>query len=439
MKVTKKKPEGDLIRLECTATADEVSEALQAAQVAFANSMGLRPEQGKTVAQVAEEKMGIKDLDAIVEPNTIEALVPRALDKKNLIPAFPPKAEPLSPLKRGREFSFMLDVTPKPAYELSSYEPVEITVPPFTVDERAVDAQLEEIANRYTAYEKAEDKPLEKGDSCLIAMEASEDGKPLPGLTTEGRTYTAGAGYMPDGFDEQVLGMRPGETKEFTFEGPGFDEDFNEVTQTVHCKVTVKEIQREAKPVIDDEWVKLNMPMMAGVDELRADIRRSIERRDRIEYDNYKMQMVASELGRRFQGSIADEAYESMRDSMVGNIRMELQQQGKTWEDFVQENGGEQQFGMMLMMQIREVLVQGFALDAVFRHENLSLNDDDILAACSAMNPGADPRQTRHQFEECGRGFALRVTAERMNANRFALDQATVHVADEAAAAGAGQ
>ena len=94
---------------------------------------------------------------------------------------------------------------------------------------------------------------------------------------------------------------------------------------------------------------------------------------------------------------------------------------------------------MMLMMQIREVLVQGFALDAVFRHENLSLNDDDILAACSAMNPGADPRQTRQQFEQSGRGFALRETAERMKANRFALDQATVHVADEAAAAGAGQ
>lgn len=431
MKVTKKKADGDVVRFECVATAEEVANALHGAQVAFANSMGLRPEKDKTVAQVAEERMGIKDLDSIVESDAIEALIPLALDKKNIIPSFPPKAEPASAFKRGSEFRFALDVTMKPEYELTSYEPVEITVPPFSINEAAVDAQLEEIANRYTVYEKAPDKPVEKGDSCLISLEASENGKPLPGLTTEGRTYTAGLGYMPAGFEEQVIGMRPGETKEFTFEGPGFDDDFNECTQKVDCKVTVKEIQREVKPEIDDAWVKQNMPMMGDAAALRADIAKSIERRDRADYENYKLQMVASELGRRFQGSIADEVYETMRDSMISNIRMELKQQGKTWEEFVNDNGGEQQFGIMMMMQVREVLVQGFALDAVFRHEKLTLTDEDILDACAAMNPGADPRQTRQQFEQSGRGFALRESAERMKANRWALERATIHTPEE--------
>ncbi len=43
------------------------------------------------------------------------------------------------------------------------------------------------------------------------------------------------------------------------------------------------------------------------------------------------------------------------------NLRMELQQAGMTWEQFVAQNGGEQQFGMMLMMQTREVLVRASA------------------------------------------------------------------------------
>lgn len=431
MKVNKKKTDGNVITLECVATPEEVASALQAAHVAFANSMGLRPEQGKTVAQVAEEKMGIKNLDSIVEAGAIDALVPLALDKKNLMPSFPPKADPTSPFKRGSEFRFDLVVTLKPEYELTSYDPVEITVPPFSINEAAVDAQMEQLVNRYVAYEKAPDKAIEKGDSCLIAIEAFEDGKPLNGLTTTGRTYTAGMGYMPEGFDENVIGMRPGETKEFSFEGPGFDDDFNEVTQKVDCKVTIKEIQREVKPTIDDEWVRLNMPMMESAAALRADIAKTIEKRDRAEYENYKLQLVASELARRFEGSIADEVYETMRDSMVSNIRMELQQQGRTWEEFVAENGGEQQFGIMLMMQVREVLVQGFALDAVFRHENLTLTDQDILDACAAMNPNADPCQTRQQFEQSGRGFALRESAERMKANRWALERAIVNTPEE--------
>lgn len=435
MKVTKKKLDDGRFRLECVATPEEVGNALHTAQLGFANSMGLRPEQGKTIAQVAQERMGIKDLDSIVEGKAIEALVPYALDKKNLIPSFPPKAAPISPLRRGQEFRFALDVTPKPSYELTSYEPVEITVPSYQFDEAAVDAQLEEMASRYTVYEKVADKVIEKGDSCLISMEAFEDGKPLPGLTSDGRTYTTGAGYMPDGFDQQIIGMSPGETKEFTFEGPSLDEDLNETTQTVTCKVTVKEVQQPTTPPVDDAWVKANMPMYAGVAELRAEIAKSLERRDREQYEGYRRQLVAAELGRRFQGAIADEVYEAMRGNLMESIRIDLQQQGKTWEEFVNENGGEQQLGIMMMMQAREMLVQGFALDAVFQHEGLSLTEEDLEAACAAINPSMNPKQVRKQFEQTGRGFALRESAERLKANKWALDRAIVRTPEEASAA----
>lgn len=437
MKVTQKKIEPGKVRLEATASAEEVNNVLQAAHVAFAQSMGLQPQQGKTVAEVAEERMGIKNLDSVVESSAIDALVPLVLDKKNLVPLFPPKAEPKSPFKRGRQFSFNVVVTLKPEYELTSYDPVEITVPAYQFDEGAIDAQIAEMAKRYTTFAAADPKPVEKGDSCLISMKCYENGEELKGLTTEGRTYSAGQGYMPEGFDEGILGMMPGETKQFTFEGPSIDDDFNEITQVVDCTLTVIEIQKEVVPTIDDEWIAKNMPMYKDLKTLRSDIRRSIERQDKDQYESYKLQAVAAELAHRFQGKIADEAYEAMRDNLVQNMRASLQQQNKSWEEFVQENGGEQQFGMMLMLQTREMLVQGFALDAVFRHEKLVLTDDDVNEACRMMNPQANPKQTRQQFEQSGRGFALRESAERMKANKWALDHAVVNVVDGNAGAGA--
>ena len=124
-----------------------------------------------------------------------------------------------------------------------------------------------------------------------------------------------------------------------------------------------------------------------------------------------------------------------MRSNLMENMRMELQQSGQTWEDFVAQNGGEQQFGMMLMLQTREMLVQGFALDAVFRHEKLSLTDEDIEAACRAMNPQVNPKQLRQQFEQSGRGFALRESAERLKANNWVLEHAIITEFDPAAPA----
>ena len=115
---------------------------------------------------------------------------------------------------------------------------------------------------------------------------------------------------------------------------------------------------------------------------------------------------------------------------MVRNLQQQLQNEGKTWESFVEENGGEQQFGMMLMLQIREMLVRGFTLDAIFEHNKMSLTDEDIEFACVAMNPTAPPDQLRHQMEATGQGFALRETAERLKANNWLVEQADITYMD---------
>lgn len=126
------------------------------------------------------------------------------------------------------------------------------------------------------------------------------------------------------------------------------------------------EIQKKVIPAITDEWVTKHMPMYKSADDFRNSIRESLEKQGREQYDDYNRQLAASELARRFQGSIADEVYEAMREQLMNNVRQTAQQQGKTLDAFIEEQGGQQQFGMMMMMQIRELLVQGFALDALF-------------------------------------------------------------------------
>lgn len=430
MKVTSKKLSDGKVHIEATATAQEVDDALNQAKVQFAYSMGVQPESSKTVDQVCEEKMGIKDLNSIVEPNVLEVLVPIAIDKQSVMPSLPPKGKAKSPLKAGKEFAFAFDIEPKPSYELKSYDPVEISIPEFHTDDSYVDTYIDELAGRYAAYEADPDadtsKPLEEGDSVKISMKAFEDGKELKGLMTDGRTYVVGEGYMPEGFDENIKGMKVGETKEFAFEGPGFDENMNECTQKVQATVTILEKQRVTKPVIDDAWVKANMPMYASLQAFRDDIARNIDQQGRENYEMMKRQMAATELAKRFEGSISDEVYVAMRDNLIKNMMQDLRQQGKTWEQFLEENGGEQQVGMMLMLQVREMLVQGYALDALFRHEKMSLTDEDILEACRSINPGLRPEQIRKQFEQTGRGFALRESAERLKANKWLVDHANI-------------
>ena len=85
MKVKQIKKDGDKITLEAVATAQEAAQALQAAKMAFAQSMGMKPPaQGQSIDQAAEEQMGIKNLSSIVEASAIDALAPLAVDKRGL-------------------------------------------------------------------------------------------------------------------------------------------------------------------------------------------------------------------------------------------------------------------------------------------------------------------------------------------------------------------
>lgn len=425
MKVTEKKVDGGFILLEAIASTAEVAHALTMAQYGFAQQMGLQPAAGKTVAQLAEEQLGIKDLDALVQQQAAEYLVPFAIDKRNIIPAYPPKLQAQTPLKRGQTFSFELRVAPKPDYELTSYEPVTVTVPPFTLDEGEVDAQLEQLADSFAKFEADEPRPVEEGDSFLLALEAFQDGEKMDNLSTEGRTYLTGMGLMPEDFEKHLIGMNVGETKSFSFDLPGMNAD--DKGDTVDCTVTVKEMQKKVVPAIDDEWVAKNLPMYRDAAALRGGITDRLTADRRAQYEAYKLQVAASELAKRFEGRIQDEVYEAMQQTLVSNLRGQLQQQGIPFEQFVQSQGGEQQFGMIMMMQTREMLVQGYALDALFRHEKMTLTDEDIDAACRSMNP-QNPDAVKREMQENGRGFALREAAERMKANQWLLDHAIVNV-----------
>ena len=432
MKLTEKKLSEGKIALTARATAKEVEDAFATAYLAFVNNMGLKPEKGKTVNQVVEEQLGIKDLDAQVRNSALEALIPYAIDKSGLLPAYPPAVTECSALRRGQEATFTLEVLPKIRYELTSYDPIEVTVPKFEMDTTLIDRQIEQIASRNVEYVRAADqnRVVEAGDAVLLEMESYENGKRNTGLSTAARTYVCGKGFMPAGFDEQIIGMKPGETKTFTFEGPDVDIQGNETTTTVETTATVIELQQECTPAITDAWLARNMPVFKTVDELREDIGKSLEAQSRKNYDAQCRQLAVFQLVDRFEGKIPDEAYEAMRDNLLTEMRAQAKAQNMEFKDFVEQQGGEQQFSMMVMMQVREMLVEGYVLDALFVHEGLKVTEEDLDEAALQINPKAQPAETRKMLESTGRRFILRETAERYAASKYLMDHAKVTIAE---------
>ena len=85
---------------------------------------------------------------------------------------------------------------------------------------------------------------------------------------------------------------------------------------------------------------------------------------------------------------------------------------------------------MFLMLETRQQLVQGFSLDAYYRHFGLSYTDQDVLEVCRSINP-RQPERLRQQLESSGLGFSLRESAQRLCAAKHLVAHADIKVKGE--------
>ena len=173
------------------------------------------------------------------------------------------------------------------------------------------------------------------------------------------------------------------------------------------------------------------MPMAKSLEDLRAQIGKGVNEQRMRYYEDYKRNYAASELAKRFEGSIADEIYEAERGDVLRNLQMQVSQQGMQWDEFLKQQGGEQQVGMMLMLETRQQLVQGYSLDAYYRHFGLSFTEEDLDEVCATINP-RNPRGVRKQMEAAGMGYVLRESAERLAAVKHLVANSEIKTTDEA-------
>ncbi len=179
---------------------------------------------------------------------------------------------------------------------------------------------------------------------------------------------------------------------------------------------------------INDEWVKANAPWFKDYQGMRRIVRKNLEELNEASLENRKRTAAAKELAKHLEGDIENGSYEEMVENLRQGLVGQIKQAGGTWDDFVESQGGEDAIKMALLIQAREILTQGYALDALFAREKLTLAQDDIDKACEAMNPGWPAHDTYETAKAMGKLHTLNETAERFKANDWLVEHADITV-----------
>ncbi len=186
-----------------------------------------------------------------------------------------------------------------------------------------------------------------------------------------------------------------------------------------HAKVEVLAVMEHSRPEINDEWVAKNMPFYKSAEEFRQKTREEIESHMRNISENDAWYLSVQKLSERFQGTIDDYFYETTRDELQKGFEAQAKAQGLDMQDYLGMQGmNEKEYNMMLMMEVRDTLVQGYSLDAWARHYNIEPTQKDIEDLADMMSQGHGKEFLEEQKKEDPELESMQIAARRFAANK---------------------
>ena len=145
----------------------------------------------------------------------------------------------------------------EPVFEVADYSALKLEKPKPVIVEEEVDGFINGMRERHGESVTVEDgRGLKEDDIATIDFFGTKGGEQVENLDVKDYMVRIGKSELVPGFEEQVVGMKPGETKEFDLT---FPEDFaNEelASALIHFTVALKEIRELKLPEVNDQFAQ---------------------------------------------------------------------------------------------------------------------------------------------------------------------------------------
>jgi trigger factor len=264
--------EGNKVKLSVEVEESEVDKAIDDTFVKFAKELrvpGFRP--GKAPRRVLEARIG----RPAARQEALEQHIPYWYDRAVHDKAVDVINEPEIEVTAGKDegpLAFDAVVEVRPQLELVGYESLKVTIPNPAVTEEEVQAQIDRQRGNFAELAPVE-REARNGDSVVIDMTATRDGKPVSGMSYTDYSVELGAGNDLPELDGHLPGAKAGDTV-------NFQADLGD--NPVQVEVVVKHVQEKILPEATDEWAA-EASEFSTVAELRADIEKRMTDMKRVQ------------------------------------------------------------------------------------------------------------------------------------------------------------
>ena len=273
---------------------------------------------------------------------------------------------------------YTAEVQLKPTVTLGAYTGLEFTRDKVKVTKEEVSEEIERARENAGWWEQITDRPAQMGDKVKIDYTGSVDGAAFEGGTAADYELTLGSGAFIPGFEEGVVGMNVGESKNVNVKFPEQYHAENLAGKDAVFVVTVKDITVKKLPELDDEFAK-DVSEFDTLEEYKADLRKNLaesrkteaERSFKSEIMNQALDNMTAEVPESMIAEKTNEFLDNYADSMGLRGRVSR-------EELIKGMGmGEEEFNSMMRPGALRQVQADLLLDAVVKAEGLEATEEE--------------------------------------------------------------
>jgi len=229
----------------------------------------------------------------------------------------------------------MIAVVPvKPEVKISSYKGIKIKEFAYNVSDEEVEAEVNRVLERNAKKVAVTDRAAANGDIVNIDFVGTVDGVKFDGGEAEGFDLTLGSGQFIPGFEDQVVGMNIGESKDVNVTFPENYQAENLKGKAAVFAVKLNGIQAKELPELTDEFIK-DATGSETVEEYKTKARERLQvqadRRANDATENSILEAISANAEVEIPQAMIDREV----DSLVQKFEYQLMYQGLKLDDYL--------------------------------------------------------------------------------------------------------
>jgi trigger factor len=265
-------------RITLTLAAEDINKEVESRLRRLSRTVkadGFRP--GKVPMSVVAQRYGYSVQYEVMNDRVGKAFADAATEAKLRVAGQPSISQKDDAPEGQMAFDATFEVYPE--VKISDLSGVEIERVATEVTEEAIDRTVEILRKqRRTFAQRPAGEGAAETDRVTIDFEGKIDGEPFAGGKAEAFQFIIGEGQMLEQFDTGVRGMKVGESKTFPLQFPEDYQSTDVAGKEADFTVTMKKIEAQHLPTVDDAFAKALGIKDGTVEALRADVKKNLER-----------------------------------------------------------------------------------------------------------------------------------------------------------------